>query len=73
MATALASKPRSRRLESIPHAAEYLGVSTKTIRRYIAAGRVTGYRTGPRLIRVDLNELDAMLRPIPTVGGGSHA
>lgn len=70
MATATATPAATRRLDSIPNAAEYLGVSTKTIRRYIAAGRVTGYRTGPRLIRVDLNELDAMLRPIPTVGGG---
>ena len=45
-----------RRLESIPNAAAYLNVSTKTIRRYIAAGRITGYRAGPRLIRVDLND-----------------
>lgn len=57
-----------RRLESIPSAAEYLDVSTKTVRRYIAAGRITGYRTGPKLIRVDLNELDTMLQPIPTAG-----
>ena len=62
-----------RRLESISEAADYLGVSTKTIRRYIASGRLTGYRAGPRLIRVDLNELDAVLRPIPTVGGGQVA
>ena len=59
-----------RRLESIPQAAEYLGVSTKTIRRWGSAGRITLYRAGPRLIRVDLNELDAMLRPIPTVKAG---
>ena len=58
-----------RRLESLPRGAEYLGVSTKTMRRYIADGRITGYRAGPRLIRIDLNELDAMLRPIPTAGG----
>ena len=63
----------TRRLESIQNAAEYLGVSPKTIRRHIAAGRLSGYRAGPRLIRVDLNELDAMLRPIPTVSGGDHA
>ena len=74
MATVTATPNKAiRRLDSIEHAADYLGVSTKTIRRYIAAGRVAGYRTGPRLIRVDLNELDAMLRPIPTVGGGRHA
>ena len=29
----------------------------------------TGYRVGPRLIKVDLNELDAMARPIPTARG----
>ena len=63
----------TRRLASIVTAADYASVSTKTIRRYIAAGRVTGYRTGPRLIRVDLNEVDAMLRPIPTAGGHHDA
>ncbi len=57
-----------RHLVNINQAAEHFGVSARTIRRYIAAGRVTGYRTGPRLIRVDLNEVDAMLRPIPTAG-----
>ncbi len=57
-----------RRLESIATAAEYLDVAEKTIRRYITAGRLTGYRAGPRLIRVDLNELDDMLTRIPTAG-----
>ncbi len=60
------------RLESISNAAEYLGVCTKTIRRWIAEGRLTGYRAGPKLIRVDLNELDAMLHRIPTAGGGPN-
>ncbi|MCT2031764.1 helix-turn-helix domain-containing protein [Dietzia cinnamea] len=59
-----------RRLESIPNAAEAYGVSPKTIRRYIAAGRITGYRFGPRMLRVDLDELDAMLRPL-AAGGAS--
>jgi excisionase family DNA binding protein len=48
-------------------AAGALGCSTKTVRRYIAEGRLTGYRMGPRLIRIDLNEIDALLSPIPTV------
>lgn len=70
MATVTATPNKAvRRLESIQNAADYLGVSTKTIRRQIARGELTGYRAGPRLIRVDLNELDAMLRPIPTAGG----
>jgi excisionase family DNA binding protein len=59
----------SRRYASLRDAADYIGVNEKTIRRHITAGRVTGYRIGSRLVRVDLNELDAALRPIPTVGG----
>jgi excisionase family DNA binding protein len=55
-----------RRLAPIAEAADYIGANPRTIRRYIAAGRLTGYRVGPRLIRVDLVELEAMLRPIPT-------
>jgi excisionase family DNA binding protein len=57
-----------RRIASINDAAEYAGVSTKTIRRYIAAGRLTGYRVGPRLIKINLAEVDELLHPIPTVG-----
>jgi excisionase family DNA binding protein len=62
-----------RRIASVNAAAEYAGVSTKTIRRRISDGTITGYRLGPRTLRVDLNELDAALRPIPTVGGGRDA
>ncbi len=60
-----------RRIASINAAAEYAGVSTKTVRRYIASGRLTGYRIGPRLIKIDLAEVDALLSPIPTVGAGA--
>ena len=38
---------------SMPEAAEMCGVSETTIRRYIAAGLVTAYRVGPRMIRLD--------------------
>jgi excisionase family DNA binding protein len=59
---------------TIEDAAQYVGVHTKTIRRAIAAGRLTGYRLpGSRLIRVDMNELDAVMSPIPTAGGGPNA
>jgi excisionase family DNA binding protein len=47
-------------------AAEVTGVSPRSIRRYIAAGRLKGYRLGPRLIRVDLDELRDLLSPIVT-------
>ncbi len=49
-------------------AAERFGCSPRTIRRYIAAGQLTGYRLGPRLVRIDADELDGLLRRIPTAG-----
>lgn len=57
-----------RRLVTIRQGADYLGVSEKTIRRYIAAGRLSGFRMGQRLIRIDANELETLMNPIPTVG-----
>lgn len=63
-----ATKIASRRLVSLVVASEYADVSTKTLRRWIAESKVPGYRAG-RLIKVDLNELDAALRPM--VGGGA--
>ncbi len=53
------------RLASIAEAAQYAGCNARTIRRRIADGTLTGYRMGPRLVRVDLNDVDALLRPIP--------
>jgi hypothetical protein len=32
----------------------------------IAAGEITGYRVGKRLLRVDLNELQQVARVIPS-------
>ncbi len=55
---------RSRRLTSVADAAESYGVSERTIRRYIANGTLTAYRFGPRMIRVDLDELDSTLVPM---------
>jgi excisionase family DNA binding protein len=54
---------------SLTEAAAYADVVTRTLRRYISHGRLAGYRVGPRLIKVDLNEVDAMAQPIPTARG----
>lgn len=72
MPTTLLPETR-RRLASLNDAAEYAGVSTKTIRRRISDGTIRGYKFGPRSIRVDLRELDAALREIPTAGGHREA
>jgi excisionase family DNA binding protein len=52
-----------RRWASIDDAAAYLGIHPRTVRKLAAQGRLTLYRNGPRLVRVDLNEVDAMLTP----------
>ena len=63
--------PRQR-YASLDDAAAYLSVSPLTIRRRIADGSLTGYRLGKsRTIRIDLDELDQMMRPIPTGGGAA--
>lgn len=59
---------KPRRWASLAVAADHLAVSEKTLRRRIAAGDVRGYRVGSRLVRVDMNELDALASPIPTRG-----
>ena len=57
----------SRRFIRQETAAERWDVSVDTIRRLIRAGKITGYRLNGRIIRVDVNEVDAAFRPIPTV------
>lgn len=54
--------------ETIAEAAARHKVNPRTIRRRIADGTLTGYRFGPRMIRLDPAEVDAALRPIPTAG-----
>lgn len=56
----------NRRYVSLNVAADYLGVSVKTIRRMIAAGEITGHRVRGKIIRVDLQEIDNVMRPIPS-------
>ncbi|MGK2904512.1 MAG: helix-turn-helix transcriptional regulator [Mycobacterium sp.] len=50
-----------RRYATLEQAGEYLGLTPRTIRKLIADGRLTGYRHGSRIVRVDLNEVDDKL------------
>ena len=54
-------QPVGRRYAKINDAADYLQVNPITIRTMIADGRIHGYLSGSRLIRVDLNEIDALM------------
>jgi excisionase family DNA binding protein len=56
------------KMVSIAAAAEHYGVSRQTVRRWIARGKITAYRVEPRLIRVDLDEIEAkIIHTVPTV------
>ena len=48
----------------IKKTAEYFDVDVKTIRRWISRGRLTAYRVGPRLIRVDRASILKLASPI---------
>ncbi|WP_324666449.1 helix-turn-helix domain-containing protein [Mycobacterium canetti] len=48
---------------TIAEAATYLGVTSRTVRQMIADGRLRAYRSGRRLVRLRLDEIDAAMRP----------
>ena len=57
-----------RKYETIQSTAVRLGVSTRSIRRWIADGTLTAYRLGGKIVRLDPDEVDDAARPIPTAG-----
>lgn len=59
-----------RRLVPVSSAAEYAACSSRTIWRRISDSTLTAYRLGPRVIRVDLDELDELLTASPETQQG---
>ena len=55
------------RLVSLTDAAHALGVSTRTVRRFIEYGYVEAYRVGPRVIRLTAGDVNALIRHLPRV------
>lgn len=54
---------------TLSQAAEHAAASTRTVRRWIAEGKLPAYRAaGKASIRVRLADVDALFSPIPTVG-----
>jgi excisionase family DNA binding protein len=49
---------------TIKQTADFFGVDAKTIRRWISQGRLTAYRVGPRLIRIDRESILKLASPI---------
>lgn len=58
-------------LATLADVAARFGVSQRTVRRRIAEGKITAYRFGPTLIRVDPDEVASLLTPIPTAGSAA--
>ena len=54
-----------RRVTTIDGAAEFLGCTDRTIRKYIASGRLRAYRVADtRNVRIDVADVEALLVPI---------
>lgn len=53
----------------LAEAADHADVSIRTLRRRIADGSLPAYRVGPRLIKVELADVDKLARRIPTADG----
>lgn len=60
------SQNNRREFESLAAAAERTGLSIKTLRRRISTGALAAYRSGPRILRVDPNDVDNMMVRLPT-------
>ncbi len=70
-ASARRRAPRPARLVPLAEGSAYSRLSVKTLRRYIIAGRITGYRAGVKLLQVDLDELDRIVQPVRAAGNGA--
>ena len=53
---------------SLSAAAEILGISVHTLRRRIASGELPAFRTGRRIIRIRVSDLEKLLRRVPAAG-----
>lgn len=71
--TTTRAKPRPRNQQpemiSLNEAASRLDVHYRTVRRWISEGRLSAVRVGPHLLKVDVTELEKLVRP---VGGGAR-
>jgi excisionase family DNA binding protein len=50
---------------SITDAAKYAPCGRRTIQRYIHQGKLPTWRFGPKMLRVDLDDVDRLFRSVP--------
>jgi excisionase family DNA binding protein len=49
---------------SVTDAAIYCDVHYRTVRRWIAEGRLNAVRVGPKLLKVSVADLDSLMQPV---------
>lgn len=54
---------------TIGQAADYLNLTERSIRRYIADGKLAAFRVGNKQLRIRVVDVDALLVPVPTGAG----
>jgi excisionase family DNA binding protein len=59
----LAQRGSAPQLIGVPEAAERCGVHYRTMRRWISEGRINAVRVGPKLLKIDTDDLAALLQP----------
>ena len=64
MSTIESTKPGA--FISLSQAAEMLNISVPTLRRRIAAGELPAFRSGRRIIRIRVSDLERILRRVPS-------
>ncbi len=57
-----------RQLADIDTAASHLNVCTRTLRNLVARGELNAYRIGTKALRFDMAEVDALAKPVRTMG-----
>jgi excisionase family DNA binding protein len=62
--------PAPNQFVSVATAADYLGVTQRTVRNMILDGRLPAQTLGPRVLRIRLSDIDSALQPY---GGAAHA
>jgi excisionase family DNA binding protein len=61
--------PTEPRFVSFKEACDYAGIPKGTMRDWVRRGLLPAYRIGPRLLQIDLNDIDRMRRRVPTAEG----
>lgn len=65
------STPKMAAYLTVAEAAEYLGVSTNTVRRQVYAGNLPGFRMNGHgsLLRIKRVDLDGLMEPVQSAKG----